>query len=166
MSSTVDQFVSSKPVSPQRAESPSPDRNGGLFRAFWRWHSYASVIVIPVFAMLAVTGLVILFKWQIDPAFNPGVMTVPPPAFGAPASPSSQEAAVLAVHPGATITAVQFGGEDRTTAFTIDTAEGSTRTVYVNPWTASVTGDLDPASLPSNVATRTAKQNGRQGREF
>ena len=103
--------------------------------------------------MLAVTGLVILFKWQIDPAFNPGVMTVPPPAFGAPASPSSQEAAVLAVHPGATITAVQFGGEDRTTAFTIDTAEGSTRTVYVNPWTASVTGDLDPASLPSNVAT-------------
>ncbi len=153
MSSTIEQSVSSRPATPQRAESPPPERKGGLFRAFWRWHFYASVIVIPVFAMLAITGLVILFKWQIDPAFNPGVMTVSTPAFGAPASPSSQEAAVLVAHPGATITAVQFGGEDRATAFTIDTAEGSTRNVYVNPWTASVTGDLDPAKLPSNVAT-------------
>ena len=76
-------------------------------------------------------------------------MTVSQPAYGAPAAASRQEAAVLAAYPGATISAVQFGGDDRATAFTIDTAEGATRNVYVNPWTAKVTGDLDPDKLPS-----------------
>lgn len=33
-----------------------PVRKSGLFRAFWRWHFYASVLVIPVFALLSVTG--------------------------------------------------------------------------------------------------------------
>lgn len=128
-------------------------RSGGLFRAFWRWHFYASILVIPVFAMLAVTGLIILFRWQIDPALNPGVLTVTPPAHGAAVSASRQEAAVLAVHPDATITAVQFGGDNRTTAFTVDLADGSTRNVHVDPWTARVTGEVDPAHLLSNVAT-------------
>ena len=153
MSTTLEHPVTPALPTTERAESPPIERTGGLFRAFWRWHFYASIIVIPVFALLAVTGLVILFKWQIDPALNPGVMTVSQPAYGAPAAASRQEAAVLAAYPGATISAVQFGGDDRATAFTIDTAEGATRNVYVNPWTAKVTGDLDPDKLPSNVAT-------------
>ncbi len=130
-----------------------PSRSAGLFRAFWRWHFYASLIVIPVFATLAVTGLVILFKWQIDPALNPGVMTVTPPAHVATVSASQQEAAVLALHPDATITATQFGGDNRTTVFTADLADGNTRNIYVDPWTAKVTGELDNDTLPSSVAT-------------
>ncbi len=130
-----------------------PKTGSGLFRAFWRWHFYASIIVIPIFAMLSITGLIILFKWQLDPALNPGVMTVTPPAHAAQVSASVQEAAVLALHPDATITAVQFGGDNRTTAFTLDLADGQTHNVYVDPWTGKVTGELDPAKLASNVAT-------------
>ncbi len=144
----------SAPASPPgEVSSTEPRRSAGLFRAFWRWHFYASIVVIPVFVMLSVTGLVILFKWQIDPAVNPGVMSVVQPAYGSTVAPSAQEAAAMAVHPGATVTAAQFGGDDRTTAFTMELPDGQTRNVYVNPWTAEVTGDLDPAKLPSNVAT-------------
>ena len=65
---------------------PSPSRPAGarrgtgLFRAFWRWHFYASALVIPVLLMLAVTGLIYLFRWQIDPIMHPGVLTVSVPA--------------------------------------------------------------------------------------
>ena len=136
----------SAPASPPgEVSSTEPRRSAGLFRAFWRWHFYASIIVIPVFVMLSVTGLVILFKWQIDPAVNPGVMSVVQPAYGSTVAPSAQEAAAMAVHPGATVTAAQFGGDDRTTAFTMELPDCQTRNVYVNRWTAEMTGDLDPS---------------------
>ncbi len=152
--------LDSPPTPVSEDTSPRPPHKGkarrqptpGLFRAFWRWHFYASIIVIPIFALLAVTGLVILFKWQIDPAFNPGVLTTTQPAFGTKVTASQQEAAVLAKYPGATITFAQFGSDDRTTAFTIETDDGE-QNVYVDPWTAAVTGAIDPRSLPSNIAT-------------
>ena len=135
-----------------RPASP-PSRSGGLFRAFWRWHFYASAIVIPIMLLLSVTGLVMLFKWRLDPLTQPGVLTVSVPQHGGAATPSAQEAAVMALHPDATVTGVQFGGDDRTTFFTVDLPGGETRNVYVNPWTGQVTGELDPRHLLSNIAT-------------
>lgn len=52
---------------PDGVADPRPRRGAGLFRAFWRWHFYASAIVIPVLLVLAVTGLIYLFRHQIDP---------------------------------------------------------------------------------------------------
>ena len=44
-------------IDPARAKQPAGARApAGLFRAFWRWHFYASFVVIPVFALLSVTG--------------------------------------------------------------------------------------------------------------
>ena len=60
-----------------------PQRRGSWFSAFWRWHFYASFLVIPVLAMLAVTGLIYLFRFQIEPALHPNLMRVDAPA-GAP----------------------------------------------------------------------------------
>jgi hypothetical protein len=40
-----------------------------LFRAVWRWHFYAGLLVIPILAMLSLTGIVYLFKPQIDSVF-------------------------------------------------------------------------------------------------
>ncbi|MGH8905718.1 MAG: hypothetical protein ACRD0K_04205 [Egibacteraceae bacterium] len=34
----------------------------GLYRAVWRWHFYAAAFVIPVLVMLAVTGMIHLFR--------------------------------------------------------------------------------------------------------
>ncbi len=130
---------------------PAPRRGSGLFRAFWRWHFYASVLVIPIFALLSVTGLVMLFKWQIDPAMHP-MMKADVPVFGSPLPLSQQEEAVRAAFPDGTITAVQMGADDRATFFTVATDDGD-RNVYVDQYDGRVNGSIDPRSLLSNIAT-------------
>lgn len=135
------------PAPPARAKD-----GGGLFRAFWRWHFYASALVIPVFLVLSLTGLVMLFKWQLDPLQTPA-MRYDPPAYGIQKSLSLQEQAVLEAFPGSTVTALQTSAQDRSTYFTITTAQGDTRNVYVNPVTAAVQGAVDPRDQWSNIAT-------------
>jgi len=130
---------------------PTPRRGSGLFRAFWRWHFYASALVIPIFAMLSVTGLIMLFKWQIDPAMHP-MMKADVPTFGSAVPLSQQEEAVREAFPDTTITAVQMGADDRATYFTVATDDGD-RNVYVDPYDGQVNGSLDPRSLLSNIAT-------------
>lgn len=143
-------------VDAAHAPDPSTDtdrgrRSSGLFRAFWRWHFYASVLVIPIMLALAVTGLIYLFRWQIDPAMHPGVLTVTPPATGTYKPYAEQEAAALAAVPGGSVTGLQEGAQDRATIFTVASGE-DTRNVYVDPYTAKVQGVLQPRDLLSNVA--------------
>jgi uncharacterized iron-regulated membrane protein len=45
--------------------------------------------------LLAVTGLVILYKDAVDPVQHPGILTVDVPAHRAPQPPSALEAAVI-----------------------------------------------------------------------
>src|SRR3954471_20558930 len=59
--------------------APSRPAAAGWFRAFWRWHFYASFLVIPFLLMLAVTGLIYLLRFQIEPLLHADVMTVEQP---------------------------------------------------------------------------------------
>ncbi len=72
MTTTLDP---AEPASKKRGR-PTPT---GLFRAFWRWHFYASFLVLPIFAMLAATGLIYLFRFQIEPMMHADVMRVERP---------------------------------------------------------------------------------------
>jgi uncharacterized iron-regulated membrane protein len=145
------------PVQPRPADRIGrrrPERSSGLFRAFWRWHFYASMLVVPILLMLAVTGLIYLFRWQIDPAMHPGILTVQVPAHGAPVPYAAQENAVLGKYPSARIASVQESGGDRSTVFTVKLGEDDTRNVYVNPYTATVLGSLKEEDLLSNLAVQ------------
>ena len=51
---------------------------GGWFRAFWRWHFFASFLVVPILLMLAVTGLIYLFRFQLEPLLHADLMKVDP----------------------------------------------------------------------------------------
>ncbi len=67
--------MSSGSLSPARAPAP-PDprrtpRGAGLFRAAWRWHFFASFLVVPVLLLLAGTGLIYLFRFQLEPLLHP-----------------------------------------------------------------------------------------------
>ncbi len=73
----------------------------GWFRAFWRWHFYASFLVIPVLLVLSVTGLIYLFRFQLEPLLHADVMKVAQPAGTDVAQPyAGQLAAVEKAHPG------------------------------------------------------------------
>ena len=67
-------------IDPPPHPSPAavrPRRPGAqLCAGMWRWHFYASFLVVPVLAILAATGLVYLFRFQIEPALHPDLMQV------------------------------------------------------------------------------------------
>lgn len=140
------------PITPDTGPGGTPA--AGLFGAFWRWHFYASVLVIPILLVLATTGLVYLYRATLDPMVYPGVIRVDDRP-GRHAQPLSvQQAAVEKAFPGKPVTAAAEGSEGRTTKFSISVGEDETRTVYVNPWTAQVTGDLAPTDLWSDQAIK------------
>ena len=161
--------MSSTPTAVEYTGEPLPEQPGrppkglGLFRAFWRWHFYASILVIPVFALLAVTGLIWLWRFEIDPAMHSNLMKVDDsPAVTAY---TDQQAAVQEAYPDAVVTGMTEPWADRPTVFTISVGEEESRAVYVNPHDATVLGDLDPASLISEKAILLHGElmNGRWG---
>ena len=127
----------------------------GLFRAFWRWHFYASVVVVPVLLVLAVTGLVYLFRFQIEPLVHPDLMRVDH-AEGQLTQPwQTQLEAVQTASRGATVVSfTEPTGADDSARFTVETAEGLTRDVFVDPYTVRVLGSLEPDSTMSGTAVR------------
>ncbi|WP_330474961.1 PepSY-associated TM helix domain-containing protein [Terrabacter sp. C0L_2] len=148
--SVVDDPARPKPH-PGNARRPT----SGLFRAFWRWHFYASAVVVPVLLVLAVTGLVYLFRFQIEPLLHPDLMRVEH-AQGQLTQPwQTQLEAVQEADPGATVVSfTEPAGVDDSSRFTVETAQGLTRDVFVDPYTVRVLGSLDPDSTISGTAVR------------
>ncbi|MCX6494178.1 MAG: PepSY domain-containing protein [Actinobacteria bacterium] len=121
------------------------------FAAFWRWHFYGSVIVIPILFILAVTGLTYMYRAQVDAMTHPGVLTVAVPVDAERIALSDQESSVHEAFPERAILSVTDQLGDRATVFaTLDGEES--RNVYVNPYTGEVTGDLAEGDLLSNLA--------------
>lgn len=154
MNSTDTEVLSqSSESSPQSGETPSRPRKVNWFAAFWRWHFYGSIIVIPVLFALAVSGMTYMFRAQVDAWTHPGVLTVSVPA-GAERLPlSAQESAVQVQFPDRSILSVTDNSGDRASVFVTSVGEDS-RNVYVDPYTASITGDLHIDDLVSTWAER------------
>lgn len=121
--------------------TPSPR----LFRTVWRWHFYAGLLVIPVIALLCVSGIVYLFKPQIDAIAYGNLRTVTPPASGVAASYDRQrDAAQKEVGDlGVVLGMTPLAARDRATEFEAFDEDGRDVTVYVNPYTAEVIGTRD-----------------------
>jgi uncharacterized iron-regulated membrane protein len=158
MSSVTEQHDPHLPPEPDPTvlKQKRPPRGGqqGWFRAFWRWHFYASFLVIPVLAMLAVTGLIYLLRFQIEPALHPDVMTVQPQA--TQKAPYAQQlAAVQQSYPDLSIaSATEPTSPDLAARFSGVMPDGSSRDVFVDPRTGEVQGTLNPDTTLSGGAIR------------
>lgn len=138
---------------PHRPQRSGARRRTSWYAAAWRWHFYGSLIVIPVLFVLAVTGLTYLYRAQVDSWTHPGVLAVDVPAGGQRLALSAQEASVRHAFPGSPVlSAVEATGE-RATKFVVG-SEADSRNVYVDPYTATVTGDLAPSDLVSEWAVQ------------
>lgn len=133
--------------------NPRPAASG-WFRAFWRWHFYASFLVIPILLMLSVTGLIYLLRFQIEPLLHADLMRVDQPASSSFTQPYvAQQNAVESAYPEATVVALSEPADlESTTRFSVELADGAARDVYVNPWNAEVLGALDPDRTLSGMA--------------
>ena len=142
-------------LTPQRDPARSKSRSG-WFRAVWRWHFFASFLVVPVLLLLSVTGLIYLFRFQIEPLLHSDLMRVEAPADASLAQPYVQQLAVVdRAYPDSTVVSfTEPADAESPTVVSITTAAGEARDVYVSPYGPEVLGSLNPDTTLSGIAIR------------
>jgi uncharacterized iron-regulated membrane protein len=120
-------------------------RSRTLYRAMWRWHFYAGLLVIPVIVLLSLSGIVYLFKPQIYGLMYGTMQTVTPAE--RTVSYQQQRDVVEHAYPGATVTAILTPSEStRSTQFDLTSADGKDLSVFVSPYSGEVLGHRDNAT--------------------
>ncbi|MFJ1542981.1 PepSY-associated TM helix domain-containing protein [Micromonospora chalcea] len=126
------------------AQTVRPGRQPTPFAALLtRLHFYAGILVAPFLVVAALTGLAYTITPQLDRALYGDQLTVA--AVGdQPKALAEQVTAARAAHPDGTIATVAPGAGDRTTqvVFSLEELGEKQHTVYVDPYTGEVTGQL------------------------
>ena len=123
------------------ALSEAPERALNLYRAVWRWHFYAGLLVLPFLILLAVTGGAFLFHNEIDALWHRDLKQVEQRAT-APLPPSRLIDAALAARPGVALKIVTPTTPDSSAEIVVKTADGARRSVYVDPYDGRMLGEL------------------------
>ncbi len=112
-----------------------------LYRAIWRWHFYAGLIVLPVMVLIAMTGALYLFKDEINDILYGDFRRVEP-GVAAPLAPSDMIARALEAHPGTLKAYAPPAARDRAAQVKIAGEDGVKDVIFVNPYTGAILGDL------------------------
>jgi uncharacterized iron-regulated membrane protein len=101
-----------------------------LYRAVWRWHFYAGLIVLPVLVWLAGTGALYLYKPELERLLIGELIRVAE----RPALPAGRIAADVERATGARVTALAIpAAPGESWRATIALPDGGRRTAYVDP---------------------------------
>lgn len=119
-------------------KTKAPDMMSGAYRAVWRWHFYAGVLVMPFLMLLTLTGGLYLFKDEIDHAVYRSIIQVP--ASAQQADPDQWLAAAALAGEGRAANVLVPDRADQAVRVRVDRPDGAQRTVFVDPHTATVTG--------------------------
>ncbi|MFN3558767.1 MAG: PepSY-associated TM helix domain-containing protein [Brevundimonas sp.] len=122
-------------------EKKTSDGLSGAYRAVWRWHFYAGLLVMPFLMLLALTGGAYLFRDEIDHAVYRRMIEVP--VATQTASPDDWIGAAAQAGRGRAASVLMPERPDQAVRFRIDRPDGTRRTVFVDPHTARVTGVTD-----------------------
>tara|TARA_R110002167_G_scaffold97566_2_gene257434 strand:+ start:2243 stop:3607 length:1365 start_codon:yes stop_codon:yes gene_type:complete len=117
---------------------PVPNALSGAYRAVWRWHFYAGVMVLPVLMLMALTGGLYLFRAEIDGLVYRQIAHVE--SGPAMASPDLWVSAVEAGTGGRVASVLVPAGADEAVRLAVDLPDGGKRTAFVNPHDARLTG--------------------------
>jgi uncharacterized iron-regulated membrane protein len=113
-----------------------------LYRAVWRWHFYAGLMVLPFMITLAISGALYLFRDEIDAAVYSDLKRVEVQEGVAKVAPSAMVAAALAAHPGTAMKFTEPVSSSGSAEITVDTGSEGKLAVYVDPHTGKVLGAL------------------------
>ncbi|ARU87269.1 PepSY domain-containing protein [Pseudomonas sp. M30-35] len=112
-----------------------------FYNLAWRWHFYAGLLVIPFFIMLSVTGIIYLFKPQLDQLMYGDLLQVP--VAEQRISADRQMAQVMQAYPKANVSKyLPPVNEQGSAQFVITTAD-ATLNVFVNPYNGEILGAQD-----------------------
>ena len=131
------------PTDPKTAPVTADAATHGIdaYRAVWRWHFYAGLLVLPFMILLAVTGGLYLYRDEIDRAWHHQLKQVDARP-GQEIESSRLIEAALAAHPG---TAAKFMPPPTPTSsaeVTVKAETGQRLAVYVDPYDGRVLGSL------------------------
>ncbi|MFD6753109.1 PepSY-associated TM helix domain-containing protein [Micromonospora gifhornensis] len=131
---------------PSTVEPPSgrPQRRSSPLAALLvRLHFYAGILVAPFLVVAALTGLAYTVTPQLDRALH-GDRLIVTTSGEQPRPLAEQITAARAAHPDGSLVAVSPGTADRTTAvvFALPELGDKQHTVYVDPYTGTVAGQL------------------------
>lgn len=119
----------------------------------WRWHFYAGLLCIPFVLWLALTGIVYLFKPQIEGLIDAPMANVAS-SRGPKAEPSAQVAAAMRAVPGSTLHRYQLP-DTPTQAVQVIVGRGGVETrVYVHPETLAVLRSVPERDRIMNIVFR------------
>lgn len=120
----------------------APATDTSLYRAVWRWHFYAGLLVLPFLILLAVTGGLYLFHKPIDGWFHRDLLTVAA-RDTAPLPPQELVERALAQHPGASAYNYLPPASPAASAeIGVETAAGEKLRVFLDPHDGRVLGAL------------------------
>ncbi|MBY8870680.1 PepSY domain-containing protein [Micromonospora sp. PLK6-60] len=131
------------PTAPATEPARPARRSSALAALLLRLHFYAGVLVAPFLVVAALTGLAYTVTPQLDQVRYGDTLTTARTG-DQPRPLAEQIAAARATHPDGALAAVQPGTDERTTRVVFAQPELGDRqhTVYVDPYTARVTGQL------------------------
>ncbi|ANZ39889.1 peptidase [Lentzea guizhouensis] len=136
--------MSAPPLELERTDETPRTSQISVVPLLRRLHFYAGVLIGPFLVVAAVTGMLYAFAPQIDDVLYGDKLWVEPGGTARPVS--EQVAAAQASLPEGTVTAVQVFDDPEATTRVVFAAPGLaeeySKTVYVNPYTAEVRGEL------------------------
>lgn len=127
-----------------------------VYRALWRWHFFAGLVIIPFVVLICVTGAIYLFKDEINDEIHGSLRFVAPQST-AQKAPSELVARALEAHPGTLRGYKPPSAPDRSTEVKIAGPDGVKDIVAVDPYTGRVLGALwdgGSAESPSMYVVR------------
>jgi uncharacterized iron-regulated membrane protein len=119
----------------------TPEKKASLYSAIWRWHFYAGIIFTPFIIMLSITGIIYLFKPQIENMMYQDYYYIQPGK--QLLSPSMQIETVKKYYPDAKIKKYRPSDQPNRTAEVGISNKGESLTVFVNPYNGMIVGELN-----------------------
>jgi len=118
-------------------QKPQPN----FYNLAWRWHFYAGLFVAPFMVMLALTGIIYLFKPQLDSLMYSSLLEVPAGHHTVPADDLLQR--VKAAYPQGQVTQyLPPVNAERSAQFVVKNA-GQELNVFVDPYHGDILGEQD-----------------------
>ncbi|WHO38629.1 PepSY domain-containing protein [Sphingobium sp. AP49] len=117
--------------------------SGAFYRAMWRWHFYAGLIVLPVLALMAVTGALYLYKPEIEALVYPVRIAAAPGGV-----PPSQMVAAVERTSGLRVTQiVRPAMRDESWRVTTKATGGDAVTWFVDPHDGRILGTMQGGGI-------------------
>ena len=115
--------------------------NVSFYNLAWRWHFYAGLVVAPFMIMLSLTGMVYLFKPQLDSLMYSDLLTVKPAHHMLTAD--EQQRRVLEAYPQVLVSKYLPPANAESSAQFVIKKDGREVNLFIDPYSGKILGTQD-----------------------